>query len=457
LTDRRHDRAARERETARILEEIGVTPAEASLFTVINYGITVPPDDLPRLAASEGYRVAGPGTEDGCWAALAACLAKGWLQVIDDTALARIAADLRGVVGPVYGLPPVGGIDFTPAGAGLWLQSLDRCALRAPGVPFAYTDVVHEKTARYYRTPAAAVAGVEEARGEEDVVSVRGPTPVGPWRAQWWRRFPAGYRVDVEARRLWKGHSSGGSEDCFFRRPPEGADARRLLNILDRHNVAAAEWAVLSALEYGPHGLEGGHLAGWAATSAEKELGAPLPEAEYRAGLDACLRYGWARVLDRNAVEEIHTLLRTDPAILAVPRTAVLIPDTCWHVIDPDRPGELMPLPPTADRRFGEVDFSPAGAALYRTISAEWLGPDWEDDLAVSNRYYWEEHHYCEAERGFRGIVDEYVAKGVVVRAARVVPLGPWCVWWWERFPAGYRLELEIDQPSPTGVGFGPR
>jgi hypothetical protein len=42
--------------------------------------------------------------------------------------------------------------------------------------------------------------------------------------------------------------------------------------------------------------------------------------------------------------------------------------------------------------------------------------------------------------------VQEHVAKGDVVRARRVVPIGPWCVYWWERFPAGYRLELELGE-----------
>ena len=38
----------------------------------------------------------------------------------------------------------------------------------------------------------------------------------------------------------------------------------------------------------------------------------------------------------------------------------------------------------------------------------------------------------------------EYEAEGWVVRSARVVPIGPWCVSWWEQFAAGFRLELEV-------------
>ena len=34
-------------------------------------------------------------------------------------------------------------------------------------------------------------------------------------------------------------------------------------------------------------------------------------------------------------------------------------------------------------------------------------------------------------------------------RAAVVLPdtpIGPWCVYWWDRFPAGYRLEFEVGE-----------
>lgn len=80
-------------------------------------------------------------------------------------------------------------------------------------------------------------------------------------------------------------------------------------------------------------------------------------------------------------------------------------------------------------------------------ISAEWLGANWEDDLRVARGYEWEEHRYCRSAEGFPGIADEHRTRGDVVRAGRVVPIGPWCVWWWDRFPEGYRLELELSAP----------
>src|SRR5207248_2028286 len=126
--------------------------------------------------------------------------------------------------------------------AELWLRLCGRCSRDARGTPFAYTDVVHDKTARYFRTRAAAVAELERVRNEGGVVSARGPSPTGPWRAQWWRRFPEGYRIDIEERRQWQGRASGGGEDCYLGRSPEKADPQRLRHVLDRHNVTFAEW-----------------------------------------------------------------------------------------------------------------------------------------------------------------------------------------------------------------------
>ena len=48
---------------------------------------------------------------------------------------------------------------------------------------------------------------------------------------------------------------------------------------------------------------------------------------------------------------------------------------------------------------------TPAGAALYRMIAAEYLGPGWEDDLSVWREYYREGHRYCETEEGLQGVL----------------------------------------------------
>jgi hypothetical protein len=378
--------------------------------------------------------------------ALADCLAKGWVQVLDEPTLARIRAGLRtgGVLGPICGgLPEVGHVDFTEAGVALF----HRLHERPPPGTASYIDVVHEKTTWFGRTAAAVSAAVEEFRRCGDVVAVTGPAPTGPWRAQWWRRFPEGYRIDVEERRQWQGRGFGGSENCYLDRSTRDTDPLRLRHILDRHNVTPTEWLLLERMEGGPFRAVRLLFPRWVAESGRRLLGLDVSESQCRGALEACLRYGWLRVTDARTTEEARLLLRDDSALLALPRTAECRPRECSYRFDPHRTGVLVPVPLPASYCWGEIDFSPTGATLYRAISAAWLGSDWEDDLHVSRVYFWEEHHYSEARDGFEQIVQEHVAKGDIVRASRVVPLGPWCAWWWERFPAGYRLELELGDP----------
>jgi hypothetical protein len=399
--------------------ELGVTPAEAALFNVLHYGLKYPPFDVSSTAASPDYSIAGPVTEKECQAALESCLDRGWLQVIDGAALAKIAEELRKgrVLGPVYGLPWVAGVDFTHAGADLWLRHYRRGS--TPWTSFAYTDVVHLKTARYFRTRAAALAALPE-EDPDQVVTVTSPVPLGPWRAQWWRWFPEGFRVDVEERMRWQSRcSTGGWHCCLFHPPPQDAPPG-LRRILDGHKASPAEWLLLAAMEWNWIG-ETAEFLRRVAWPEGGSFNVRVSEADCRTALDACLRKGWLRAADPPAIDEVRALLRDDPATLPV---------TCQIA-----------------RREDEIDFTPEGAALYRRIAAEWLGPDWEDRLTVENEYYREEHWYCEEEEGLQGIASGYQARGEVVRASRLTAIGPWCVYWWERFPAGYRLELEIGDP----------
>ncbi len=435
-----------------------MTRADVALFTAIHYGFTIPPECLPARAAQEDYNACGPAaTEEECRIALNACLAKGWLQVIHEHSHAKIAALLQkeNVLGPIMGgIPEIGCVDFTELGADLnrrldkHFSDLNRRVykqLPLNETPFAYTDVVHIKTAQFYRNRATAIAAIEQIHRDyqPDSLVVTGPYSVGPWRAQWWRRFPEGYRIDIDERWRWQGKGSSGGERCYLCRSPEKADPTRLRHILDCNQVTIAEWVLLAAMEDGPIKLERMKLPSWRAERGNDEFGANLSVEGQQGALEACLRHGWLRILDQQALDEIRALLNKHPAILAVPRTAEIRPEGCSYAsFSLDEP---VPMPDSS--RWGEIDFSPNGAALYRMISDEWLGNDWEDDLNVSNEFYHEAHYYCESQEGFRNIEAKLVAEGRFIRACKVVPIGPWCVHWWEQFPSGYRKEIEIGEP----------
>lgn len=198
-TFRRKAQADRDRETAAALAELGITPPEASLFNVVHYGITAPPSNLSRRAASSGYSVCGPVTGEENQAALAGCLSKSWLQIIDEAALGRIQAEIRrsGLLGPVYGYPSVGGVDFTHAGAEQWFRLCERLWGTGGEESFAFCDVVHEKSVRYFRSNLKAVAERENIKKWESVVSVAGPFSIGPWCVYWWEQFRSGYRLEM--------------------------------------------------------------------------------------------------------------------------------------------------------------------------------------------------------------------------------------------------------------------
>jgi hypothetical protein len=358
-------------------------------------------------------------------------------------------------------MPFVGTVDFTETGARLWLELSERLSDDPDDSSFAYTDVVREKRIHYYRTRAKAVEELNNFMDEEGVISVRGPFPTGPWRAQWWRRFPEGYRIEIEDYRPWQGRGSGGGETCFLDRKAGLARAHSLRDILDRHNVTIAEWVAATSMEDGPQQPEGTRFASRLSELANRGFGLAISAEECGKAIEACLRQGWLRVIDRNVYDEIRALLHIIPAHLAVPRKAVFRTREYWW--GPEGLDNLLqgkpsvPSPTPIEHRWGEIDFSRAGAELYRTISAEWLGPDWDDNLSVSNGIYWEEHRYSESDAGFEYIMQEHVARGAVIHSSRVVPIGPWCVYWWEQFPAGYRLELKLGNQAPQGAGLDDR
>jgi hypothetical protein len=438
-------RAANERARSQAIAELRITRPESALFTALYYGFTIPASELASRAAQEDYNSDGPVvTEEECRVALNGCLAKGWMQVIDGPARTRIADDLctRGVLGPIYGgLPDEGCVDFTETGAEMWRLRRGRQSNKELA---SYTDVVHERTAHYFGTVTAALLAIDKFRTRDDVVRITGPNPTGPWRAQWWRRFPEGYRIDIEERRTWQGFCSGGCENCYVDYSCLHPDSDQLRHVLDCHNVTLAEWLMLESMERDWIRDSAANLCRGAAESAVRLLGVAISEEQCRDALEACVRYGWLRLTDDRTAEEVQSLLANDPVLLAVPRMAQNRPQECCYAIDQLRPGKLIPIPMPAHVRRGEFDFSLDGATLYRMVSAEWLGAGWEDNLNVTAGYYWEEHHYCESDEGFEDIAAEHVAMGDVILARRVVPIGPWCVHWWDRFPSGYRLELEL-------------
>ncbi len=258
-------------------QNVNLTPAQAALFCRIHFSAW-PASDLPATAAHEWYS-GGRATTADCEAALAECLARGWLQVIDEAALAAILDDVRaaGLIGPLHDLPDLGDVDFTPVGAAIWLSECEPHDPNSP--PFDYPIVVRAKSSHYFRTKAAALATINEMQGWDGFGSISGPFEIGPWRAQWWRRFLDGYRIDIE----WHGQGPRGHYH-LARFTQDQAELQRLRHILDCHNITLAQWLLLAAMDTG--------LVTWTsrfprivADSAGRRFGMTISEEECRTGV----------------------------------------------------------------------------------------------------------------------------------------------------------------------------
>lgn len=374
-----------------ILEAHGVSSAESALLHAVNYYSGNTPCQLPNYAQWERYTLDKPVTETACQDALVACLVKGWLRVIDEPDRAEIRDDLQrdGIFGPVHGLPPVGGVDFTPDGADRWLR-LARDLFGRP-TPYWCMHSGRGKRELYCRDYDAALRHAQRLSALGAVVSE--PQEIGPWRVQWWRRFEWGYRLDVDS--PYQG-------DTFWRREkpssPPFAYQERLWQALVRRGVALGEYHLLSVID----------------SHADKR---PHALAARSPSLQSCLDKGWVQILDDRAIGRIHDLLRDDPTEVQLGRFV---------------------------GRVGHVDFTPAGAALYQSISAETFWPDWDADLYVERLCSWLEHSYSESDEYLQQRFGQRCGQGARVLAVRIEALGPWCARWWQRFPSGYRHDAEF-------------
>jgi hypothetical protein len=256
--------------------------------------------------------------------------------------------------------------------------------------------------------------GIEHIKESEvSIVSITEPQQTGPWRAPWWQRFDEGYRVEIEQRTQWEGRYREGCRGYLYFGPTtRPVDVAHAKNVLKRHGLPLVAWLVMANVS-GEHDERS--LAHFAAEYATR-LGEELSERSCRAAVMVCKDVGWLRDGSEQVSAEIENLLRADGAIMPVP-------------FDP------------VNHQFG-IDFTVEGAELYRKLSAEILGPDWEDTIDVEEVLFLEVHYYCAREAAIAAANAECEERGDVPISSRTVPIGPWCVYWWERFSSGYRLEL---------------
>jgi len=88
--------------------------------------------------------------------------------------------------------------------------------------------------------------------------------------------------------------------------------------------------------------------------------------------------------------------------------------------------------------RTGDVDFTEKGAAMFRGLSDHLYGQHWFSEAFVEE----DAHHnvlYTRLRSRADIIVREAKLQG---QSASLTSVGPWCIYWWNVLPSGWKINL---------------
>jgi hypothetical protein len=160
----------------------------------------------PIPAARAAMTAASHSSEDwlgsvsvaACKKALDECLAKRWLRVVAATWIRELRGLVKGrFVGPIYGYPSSGDIDFTPRGARIYKRLSALLLGSAWRASHVYQAEIGAKSRFFFRTRKATVKAVRQWRLHRCVLTTSPIISIGPWCVYWWDRYSRGYYVDV--------------------------------------------------------------------------------------------------------------------------------------------------------------------------------------------------------------------------------------------------------------------
>jgi hypothetical protein len=403
------------------LAKRGISEPEYAVFCVLPVlsGQVLLPDLAGEIKCVYNSNF-GQLTRQKCLEGIHSCLNKGWIQVIHEGSLLAISGMLRakGVLRPLCGMPEPETVDFTEQGAAL-LGSLHAYpSTLSCSRDFAEGGPYHQKVSHYFPNKQAARTFQDASSKLDWVTTVAGPFPIGAWRCPWWRRFPEGFRVDIEERFWWR--NSVHCQDFWgWDRPPDfGLDRNRLQHFLAGRNVQFEEWLVLCVLDGSGRIQDLPRVPHWASEVALERVGLSLDPPAWEAAIEACLKHGWIRVMDAAAAEEIGIWKEGDTALSFLSGQEAIV--------------------------YGELDYTIAGARLYQGLAREFLGDDWDAGLRMVQNQYRAEQWYTRTEQGMLEKLEELSSGEETILGAQIRPIGPWCTRWWDKFPSGYKLEVEL-------------
>ena len=188
---------------------------------------------------------------------------------------------------------------------------------------------------------------------------------------------------------------------------------RSLRTALARQGLTFTEWVAFVEVTYRPKPSPSMVNGIWGELRMLQDKS--LSRQHAKLALHSCLQKGLLRIITEADLSEIVRVLEEN-------RLA----------------GPAYGLP-----RVGDVDFTTTGAECYLRIMAE-IDPEGTFILeSYPQLTETGESLFCPTYTAAEKDASYCRSDPEVSRVSEPIPLGPWCVYWWHRFPSGYRVDIE--------------
>jgi hypothetical protein len=87
---------------------------------------------------------------------------------------------------------------------------------------------------------------------------------------------------------------------------------------------------------------------------------------------------------------------------------------------------------------LGDIDFTSKGAKVFQELSDELYGKDFFSEALVDTK----KGRFIYTAKKDRAQEIASGAPAYKLYVASMKPLGKWCIYWWKRFPSGWRIDL---------------
>jgi hypothetical protein len=185
--------------------------------------------------------------------------------------------------------------------------------------------------------------------------------------------------------------------------------------LLGQSGISLPEWYVLSLIGKWP--FPHNQVCKTVASHSEQDLRGPVTKMNCEAALTACITKHWLRIIDTSSLKAIRSFVRNS-----------------------NLGGPVYGYP-----SIGDVDFTPEGAILYQNLYRQLYRRSLEarhgyprEIAAGKFRYYY------QRRKAVLGAISDWKQQETLLSVGRIVPIGPWCVYWWKRFPKGYGVDVEF-------------